>query len=449
MTQQFRQSSAGASICLALFGCLIFAGATARAAEQGRAGENAPLFAPVDESKVAAAGIRKLESRRLVLYTDLPTAPEVDELTQVFDQAFDLWCKYFGLDPAQYPNWRMRASLMADPDRFTAAGLIPADLPKFFNGYTRGHECWLYNQTSPYYRRHLLLHEGVHGIMFTLLGDHAPPWYIEGMAELLGTHHWQASKLDLPYFPKSRDEVPKLGRIDIVQKDFQAHHAKHLTDVMAYDNHAHLKVEPYGWSWAACAFLNGNPHYRDRFHQLLPLLRSPDDFNAKLVAAFGNDFSHLEEEWQVFLADIDYGYDFDHTAIDFTTSELLGSQPAHVTVQADHGWQNSGLQLEAGKTYKLSATGKFQVANDPKPWISEPNGVSVRYIHGRPLGLLLATVRPKHSTKSASAFLNPIVVGTAATITPSETGTLCFRINDSSGELTDNAGHADVSITAD
>lgn len=182
---------------------------------------------------------------------------------------------------------------------------------------------------------------------------------------------------------------------------------------------------------------------------MLPLLRSSDDFNAKLVAAYGNDFIHLEEEWQVFLADIDYGYDFDRTAIDFTLGELLGSQPAHVTVQADHGWQNSGLQLEAGKTYKLSATGKFQVANDPKPWISEPNGVSVRYIHGRPLGQLLAAIRPEHSTKSASAFLNPIVVGNAATITPSKTGTLYFRINDSSGELTDNAGHADVTVTPD
>ncbi len=73
----------------------------------------------------------------------------------------------------------------------------------------------------------------------------------------------------------------------------------------------------------------------------------------------------------------------------------------------------------------------------------------MRYIHGRPLGQLLAAIRPEHSTKSASAFLNPIVVGNAATITPSKTGTLYFRINDSSGELTDNAGHADVTVTPD
>jgi hypothetical protein len=455
-------ASIGIGICL-----VALIATSAQGVEDERSQPKAAQFSQIDEAKVRAAGIRKLESRRLVLYTDLPATPEVDELPNVFDQAFDLWCKYFAVDPAQHADWRMRASLMDDPSRFVAAGLIPHDLPKFLNGYTRGHECWLNNQTSPYYRRHLLLHEGVHGIMFTLLGDHAPPWYIEGMAELLGTHHWQDGKLELPYFPKKSDQVPKLGRIEIVQKDFAQHRAKHLTDVMAYDNKAHLKVEPYGWSWAACAFLNGHPRYRDRFRQLLPLLKSSDDFNAKLVEAYGDDFHQLEEEWQVFLADLDYGYDFDRTAIDFTRGEpatehgrpngdraqggsgITNAQSAHVSVQADRGWQNSGLQLEAGKSYKLTATGRYQVANDPKPWISEPGGVSVHYIHSRPLGQLLATIRPEHSTKSASAFLKPIVVGTAATITPSETGTLYFRINDSSGELTDNAGHADVIIAPD
>ncbi|HEY2761503.1 MAG TPA: hypothetical protein VGI75_12190, partial [Pirellulales bacterium] len=420
-----RLPSIPVGICIAIFGAEFVIGASTHAADYGSGESRSPQFSQLDEAKVRAAGIRKLEIRRLVLYTDLPPAPDVDELPKVFDQAFELWCKYFAIDAAQHADWKMRASLIDDPARFIAAGLIPPDLPKFFNGYTRGHECWLNNQTSSYYRRHLLLHEGVHGIMFTLLGDHAPPWYIEGMAELLGTHHWQDGKLELPYFPKSRDEVPKLGRIDIVQKDFEQHHAKSLTDVMAYDNQAHLKVEPYGWSWAACAFLNGHPRYRDRFQHLLPLLKSTDDFNTKLVEAYGNDFNRLAEEWQVFVADLDYDYDFDRTAIDFASGERLKSSPplplgegrgegvykkgaATVTVQADRGWQNSGLQLEAGKACKLTATGRFQVAidpkdhigNSPKPWISEPGGVSIRYIHGRPLGQLLAAVRPDHSGNS-------------------------------------------------
>jgi hypothetical protein len=402
---------------------------------------------PVDEAKVRAAGIRKLESQRLVLYTDLQSSPEVDELPQVFDQAFDLWCKYFGLDPQQHQNWRMRASLMDETSRFQAAGLMPADVPKFFNGYTRGHECWLNNQTSPYYRRHLLLHEGVHGIMFTLLGDNAPPWYMEGMAELLATHRWENGRLELPYFPKRPDEVPKLGRIEIVQTDFAKHKAKQLADVLAYDTRAHLQVGPYGWSWAAVAFLDGHPRYRDRFRKLVALLREPQDFNAKFWQAFGDDAACLAEEWQVFLADMAYGYDLERTAIDFTPGKPLAGKSAPVEVQADRGWQNSGLRLEAGKTYKLVASGQFQVADRPKPWISEPNGVSIRYIQGRPLGILLAVVRPEKSTNHVSPFLKPIVVGMGTTITPEESGTLYFKINDSAGELGDNAGHADVTVT--
>ncbi len=187
---------------------------------------NVPQWHKIDETKVQIAGIRKLESKRLVLYTDLPSSPEIDDFPQVFDQAFDLWCQYFGLNADDLPEWRMRASLIDDPARFKACGLLPADLPKFLNGFSRQNECWLYNQTSPYYRRHLLLHEGVHGFMFTLIGRNAPPWYMEGMAELLGTHRWQDGKLELPYFPEKAEEVPKLGRIEIVQKDFADGQAK-------------------------------------------------------------------------------------------------------------------------------------------------------------------------------------------------------------------------------
>jgi hypothetical protein len=429
--------------------CNLSRSASAQTATSGSDSTKPALFSPLDEAKVRASGIRKLESRRLVMYTDLPAAPEVDELPQVFDQAFELWCRYFGIDAARYPDWKMRASIIDNPARFTDAGLLPADLPKFLNGYTRGHECWLYNQTSPYYRRHLLLHEGVHGIMFSLLGDHAPPWYIEGMAELLGTHHWEQGKLQLPYFPQHPSEVPKLGRIEIVQTDFEKHQAKHMADVMAYDHLAHLHVEPYGWSWAAAAFLDGHPHYRNQFRQMQTRLQSRNNFNAELVTAYGDDYPHLEEEWEVFVADLDYGYDFRRTAIDFTPGEPLGSQARRVQVQADRGWQNSGVQLEAGKTYKLTASGQFQVGNDPRPWISEPNGVSIRYIHGRPLGLLLAAVHPEHSTNQVSPFLKPIVVGLGTTITPAETGTLYLRINASSGELSDNSGKADVNIVTD
>jgi len=423
---------------IAAFVCLIGATTIVRADDR-----------TIDEAKVRAAGIRKLESRRLTLYTDVPASPDVDELPRVFDQAFDLWCKYFGIDPARHSDWHMRASLIDRSERFTECGLMPADLPKFLNGYTQGHDFWLFNQTSPYYRRHLLLHEGVHGIMFSLIGSNAPPWYIEGMAELLATHRWQDGKLELPYFPRSPADVPKLGRIDIVQTDFTKRHAKRFSDVLAYDQKAHLTVEPYGWSWAATAFLNGHPRYRDRFHGLLSVLKKPGDFNAKLRETYADDFDRLAEEWHVFVSDIDYGYDFERTIIDFAPGKPLGRREKTVSVAADRGWQNSGLLLEAGKTYRLAARGEYQLAEKPKPWISDPSGISIHYVHGKPLGVLLAAIRPEINADQTSGFVKPIVVGAGAEIQPAKTGTLYLKINDSAGQLSDNAGKAEVTIAAD
>ena len=120
----------------------------------------APEPRAIDESRVQAAGIRKLVGQRLTLYTDLPSSPAVDELPAVFDQAFPQWCAYFAVDEKDHADWRMTGRLMKDKLRFVAAGLLPDDLPPFLNGYCRHRDLWLYDKTSDYYRRHLLLHEG-------------------------------------------------------------------------------------------------------------------------------------------------------------------------------------------------------------------------------------------------------------------------------------------------
>jgi hypothetical protein len=119
------------------------------------------------------------------------------------------------------------------------------------------------------------------------------------------------------------------------------------------------------------------------------------------------------------------------------------------TVEADRGWQNSGLSLEAGKKYKVTATGRYQVASEVLPWVSEPPGISIRYVRGRPLGQLLAVVRPNRDSGGSSPFLKPIVIGAERTITPTETGTLYLKINDSGGALGDNQGQAEVQVAAE
>jgi hypothetical protein len=125
--------------------------------------------------------------------------------------------------------------------------------------------------------------------------------------------------------------------------------------------------------------------------------------------------------------------------------------------------------LQADIKYQLKASGRYQVANKPKIWWCEPGGVSIRYYQGRPLGVLLAAVRPENPSmrsqaetgneknlsmrsqaepgnENISAFLQPITVGLGTTIVPQQSGTLFLKINDSAAELDDNAGELRVEI---
>lgn len=394
-----------------------------------------------------AGGIRKIESRHLTLYTDLPPDDEVDALPGYFDQAFDQWCAYFGLDAAGHADWHVKGCLIRTSDRFAAAGLLPADVPQFPNAYSRASELWMHEQTSVYYRRHLLLHEGTHCFMHMLLGGTGPPWFAEGLAELLATHRLDDGRLVLAAYPRARDEVSKWGRIEIVQNAFAERRAKTLSKIFAFDGTLHADLEAYGWCWAAAAFFDGHPRYRDRFRQLHRHVAA-DDFDRRVADIFAADADRLIEDWQLFVANVDYGYDFARMDVERSAGKPLAEKSRAVDVVADRGWQSTGIALVPGKTYRLRAAGRYQVAQGDQTWTSEPGGVTIEYYHGQPLGILLAAVRSDdRDSESPSGLVLPTVVGLDRSLVVNRPGTLYLRINDSAGSLADNSGTAQVEIT--
>jgi hypothetical protein len=402
----------------------------------------------VDEAKAAAAGIRRLPpAKRLLLYTDLPASPEIDRLPGLFDQAFPQWCEYFHVAQAEHDDWRIVGFLMGDKARFVRAGLLPERLPPFKNGYSGAGNLWLYDQPNDaYYRRHLLLHEGTHCFMYTILGGYGPAWYAEGTAELFGTHRLVDGRLTLGIMPPSREEVPGGGRIRLIKDAVVAHRAMRLPGILDYPPTAHLEVEPYAWCWGLCVLLDRHPRYRDRFRELYKDVLRPD-FNARMRRRFAADWADLNDEWAVFVTGIEYGYEFERAAIDFAAGRPCPAGGATVRVAADRGWQPSGLRLEAGSKYRLTAAGRYQVGAKPRIWWCEPGGVSLRYYQGRPLGILLAAVRPDPpAAQTSSAFVRPQVVGLAATLRPEQSGTLYFKINHSAAELSGNAGMLEVRV---
>ncbi len=203
--------------------------------------------------------------------------------------------------------------------------------------------------------------------------------------------------------------------------------------------------EPYAWWWAAAAFLDRHPRYRERFRQLPKFVTDPN-FSQRFLAMIGNDWDDLAEEWQLYVAGLEYGVDIPRTAIEFTAGRPLAHGKATATIAADRGWQSSGIALKEGVTYRICASGRYQVANQPRIWWSEPNGVSIRYYHGQPLGMLLAAVHPDRRKGGASPLLSPIPLGLGTTLVPKQSGTLMLRINDSNAELSDNAGTLTVEV---
>jgi len=400
------------------------------------------------DAQVRAAGLRKLTGQHVTLYTDVPSRPAVDELPQVFDRAFPLWCAYFGQDAKQLANWHVNGFLMADRNRFVTAGMIPNNLPNFLNGYARDGEFWLNEQTTDFYRRHLFLHEGTHIFMFVNLGSCGPPWYMEGLAEHLGTHRWQDGKLELGIIPLVKEDSPGWGRVKIVKDAFAANKHYSLAHVLAFPAQQYLQNEPYGWSWAAATFFAQHPAYRERFKESLADVQAAD-FNVRFKRRFGDEWRQVSTDFAVFVASLEYGYDLPRAAIVFRPAEPLPTAGRTVAVAADRGWQGGGITLERGKKYTLRATGRVELAQQPKPWISEANGISFRYYRGLPLGTLLAAVEDTaDEAEPGAGFLELFTVGLGATVTAPRTGTLFLKINDSPAELSDNKGQLSVTVTA-
>ena len=331
---------------------------------------------PIDDTQAAVAGIRKLAGRHLTLYTDVPIGPKADDLPRMFDLAVPQWCEYFHVDPSQADQWHVTGFLMQDKTRFQSIGMMPADLPLFRNGYHRGGYIWIYDQPDTYYTQHLVLHEGTHAFMYSLVGGLGPPWYAEGMAEFLGTHRWQNGQLTLGYFPKSKSETPGWGRIKIIRDELAAGRGMMIERIMQYGPQAHLENAPYGWCWGLAAFLDAHPLSQKVFRQLYTRVRT-GDVTPWLRQQLQNQWSALSEDWQIFVMNIQYGYDIARAAVVRKPAVPLPAGGASATIVADRGWQSTGIRLEPGVTYQLDAVGRYQIRETSGGWWCEPDGVTI------------------------------------------------------------------------
>ncbi len=403
----------------------------------------------VERLKELGITVVEQKGKAFRLVTDIP--PESRQsLESLVDDFLPTLEAYFGPLPPTTDRSPLHITgfVMSKLEPFQEEDLVPELDRANFHGKQIGAEFWMMNQTSDYYRSHLLLHEATHVFMrqFANRGDWLPAWYLEGMAEFFATHdRLPNGKLEFAINPRDRYRMAGWERIAAIQRDAAGRGIRSLREVLRLDHPDFVVVEPYAWSWALCKFLDSHPGSQKLFRGLASKMTREllTNLNERLLDKFD---AELEANWMQYISGIEFGFDFDRAAIRFRDGTPLNGQSRVTEIDAALGWQSSGIEVKAGSKYRVTATGQFTVADVPKQWVSEANGVSIRFVRGQPIGRLLGCIRTKGGEQSARAMLEVVPLGNTAEFEAEFSGTLYLRINDSYAELADNRGTLNVSV---
>jgi hypothetical protein len=404
---------------------------------------------PVSVEQLKKLGIEVFESKRLKLLSDID--PKIAKtLPPLVDQAYVAWEEYFGkLPPARDESeFQLNGYLIKDKSKFEKAGLLQGILVDEFHGGQFGYQFWMMDQATEYYRRHLLLHEATHAFMWAIPNLKVPNGYMEGMAEYFGTHQLVGDKLRMRLMPFNRSDFQGHDRLVLMRRDVKQRGIPELFDIIDWKPATFRAFnESYAWAWGLHIFLEENPRTHKRFRKLASSLANPIAWRT-FELELKPELPEIITEWNLFAADTWEGFDFQRSAIEFHEGQWL-TKPERMEIRADRSWQSSRVHVEKGMRYELVATGQFTLAEKPKPWISEADGITYRYHNGRPLGQLLATIRPAmKADDEREPMLDVKPLGNKSVFEAPRSGTLFLRLNDHPGELADNRGSVTVEIRA-
>ncbi|TWU07490.1 hypothetical protein [Stieleria varia] len=403
----------------------------------------------VNAQRLVGDGFVTASGQYVTITADFGTKDSLSDLAASFDAATGQWQAFWQLPAGSLDSFHVTAYIMRDKDAFRAARYLQPQLPDFPFGYAVGNTVWVVEQPGEYYTRHLLLHEGVHALSYEIFGGVGPSWFAEGTAELLSVHTGTGPKTQVNRVPLNRDTVPYWGRFKKMAERRDENKIPTLSTVLDFPADLNADVEAYSWSWAAAMLLSEYPQTADTLRAAAwQGNQIEEDFRHDLMRELKPIWPILAARWRLLCNTIDYGFDWQRERVPLSMKDpQWNGQPLNVRVAADQGWQSIGVRLPPGATVRLEPTGQCELAQQPKPWISQPPGVTIRYYRGRPLGQLLATLVPNvpEQGKTMEPF-EVIAVEEPTTIVIKRHCWLMLRINDDVGELADNTGGYDVVV---
>jgi hypothetical protein len=161
---------------------------------------------------VSEAGAREPGEERVIstaehyeVSTSGPQA-EADEWARMLEAAWPQYAEFFGTAAKLRRGERLRVAMYEDDATWRAAILAGGGTPPQAGGYycPGARVAYIKRQPSPWYTRTLLLHEAAHQYHYFARSGHGKPggnWYVEGVAEHLGSHSWDGETLHLGVLP--------------------------------------------------------------------------------------------------------------------------------------------------------------------------------------------------------------------------------------------------------
>lgn len=264
-------------------------------------------------------------------------------------------------------------------------------------------------------------HEAVHAYCGQTFGRTGPQWYAEGMAEL--GNYWVEGKKGVNAHP---------GAIAFLQK----YPPKSVGELISLKQTTGGTWQDYAKWWSLCHFLESNNNYNGLFRELGPLLLLGKS-NQGFDQTFGGMADQLSFEYFFFMDHIKPGYRCDLTTWDWRRK----FRPLHSTktqisaqLQADRGWQPSGVTVKKGKTYEYAATGTWSTAKGKKAVSADGDDEGA----GRLMGVLLMS-----EYKLGKEF----ELGAKGGFTAEADGDLYLRCRDKWEELGDNTGRMSLKFS--
>jgi hypothetical protein len=324
-----------------LLGCLLFAPSNSFAQKSGRAADQ-----PV---------VSKFQSQHFLIHTDLSSA-EAHELLKQLETELKLLAAYWGRPMSGALECYVAKDLAKWPEELQNA-LEPDGLAKIREG---AGVCISRSQTSKdrfvaksrvyaVANDGVPLHEAVHGYCWHTFGRCGPRWYSEGMAEL--GQYWVNGQKGVNANPN-------------VIKYLRETEPKKIEDLIDTTATPGGTWKDYAWWWFLCHLLENNTNYTTQFRALGPELLAGKDTGFRQI--FGQQIKELTFEYDFFLKHLEAGYRVDLCSWDWKRKffTLNASRTVSATIQANRGWQPSGLTTVANAKYEYSATGSWSLGKD-------------------------------------------------------------------------------------